>query len=271
MVKLNLPYISIKSDDSHHDTNEFGLYAATRGYRIILRLSDAVKNPRRGFVFGRNFHACDICFVHDPFKRVSNSHFRIYVNQWGHIMLESKSTNGTQVDDRILFKDGEECTRMLITGARIRILMHESEHNIDFLVRIPQRHGAYADAYMANVDAHIRRHSGVKDTTVAPDVNGKIDAFRTPACLLARTPTTKKPTTPMPQEWTGHPDYHKVGPIGRGAFASVYLVTRRMDGRPFAAKELDTLRFLKNGVLDARVDNELQIMRSVQHVSTASL
>lgn len=71
----------------------------------------------------------------------------------------------------------------------------------------------------------------------------------------------------LPRQWTGSGRYNLVGRIGKGAFATVYRVTSKFDGRPWAAKELDKRKFMKNGVLDQKVDNEMKIMQRVKHVS----
>lgn len=55
--------------------------------------------------------------------------------------------------------------------------------------------------------------------------------------------------------------------IGKGAFAVVYKVTDKYTGEPYAAKELDKRKFMKNGVLDQKVENEMKIMQRVSHVS----
>jgi hypothetical protein len=68
------------------------------------------------------------------------------------------------------------------------------------------------------------------------------------------------------REWRGGPKYNKVGTIGKGAFATVYMITAKFDGVPYAAKELEKRRFMKNGVLDQKVDMEMNIMRRIQHV-----
>ncbi len=47
----------------------------------------------------------------------------------------------------------------------------------------------------------------------------------------------------------------------------MYKVTTRFGGVPFAAKELDKRKFMKNGILDQKVENEMKIMQNVQHVS----
>lgn len=71
----------------------------------------------------------------------------------------------------------------------------------------------------------------------------------------------------LPKEWNGSNRYNRVGRIGKGAFATVYKVTAKFDGKPYAAKELDKRKFMKNGVLDQKVENEMRIMQKVKHVS----
>ena len=68
------------------------------------------------------------------------------------------------------------------------------------------------------------------------------------------------------REWRGGAKYNKVGTIGKGAFAMVYKLTAKFDGVPFAAKELEKRRFMKNGILDQKVDNEMNIMKKIKHV-----
>lgn len=67
--------------------------------------------------------------------------------------------------------------------------------------------------------------------------------------------------------WKGSDKYNFVDKIGQGAFATVYMITDKMNGRPYAAKELEKRRFMKNGVLDQKVENEMKIMQRVSHVS----
>lgn len=72
------------------------------------------------------------------------------------------------------------------------------------------------------------------------------------------------------REWRGGPKYNKVGTIGKGAFATVYKLTAKFDGIPFAGKELEKRRFMKNGILDQKVDNEMKIMKKIKHVCIPS-
>jgi serine/threonine protein kinase len=69
-------------------------------------------------------------------------------------------------------------------------------------------------------------------------------------------------------EWDGSEKYNRVCRIGKGAFATVYKVTAKFDGKPYAAKELDKRKFMKNGVLDQKVENEMKIMQRAKHVSS---
>ena len=69
------------------------------------------------------------------------------------------------------------------------------------------------------------------------------------------------------REWRGGHKYNKIGTIGKGAFAIVYKLTAKYDGVPYAAKELEKRRFMKNGILDTKVENEMNIMRAIKHVS----
>lgn len=80
--------------------------------------------------------------------------------------------------------------------------------------------------------------------------------------------TTQDNVDRFPRDWDGSGKYNRVGQIGKGAFAVVYKVTSKFDGVPYAAKELEKRRFIKNGVLDQKVENEMRIMQRVQHVSS---
>lgn len=68
-------------------------------------------------------------------------------------------------------------------------------------------------------------------------------------------------------EWNGGDDYNVVGYIGKGAFASVYKLATKRDGDLYAVKQIEKRHFMKNGILDQKVHNELLIMKRLQHVS----
>jgi serine/threonine protein kinase len=71
------------------------------------------------------------------------------------------------------------------------------------------------------------------------------------------------------KEWKGGSKYNKTNVIGKGAFATVYKVTTKFSGDPYAAKELEKRRFMKNGILNQKVDMEMTIMRKIRHVRTS--
>ena len=68
--------------------------------------------------------------------------------------------------------------------------------------------------------------------------------------------------------WNGGEKYNVIEHIGRGAFADVYKFATKAEGKLFAVKEIEKRKFIKNGVLDHKVNNELQIMKDLSHVST---
>ena len=67
--------------------------------------------------------------------------------------------------------------------------------------------------------------------------------------------------------WTGGDKYNVVGYIGKGAFALVYRLATKQDGELVAAKQLEKRRFMKDGILDQKIHNELLIMKDLSHVS----
>jgi hypothetical protein len=255
-------------------------------YALILRLSSDVKNPASGFAFGRNTNRCDVVFTHDPYKRVSNIHFRIYVNEYGNVMVEDQSTNGTFVDRALLLSRSKDplkppiTRRVLVSGSLIKILLHNESKDLTFRVRIPRRDDEYAGAYNTKVAEYFVRNKLARESdTIRPSDKGPPDIFRT-AAENAGGGHRPKETTParsinkrgetIRPEWNGSGKYNRVGMIGKGAFAVVYKVTSKYDGRPYAAKELEKRRFIKNGVLDQKVENEMKIMQRVEHVCLPS-
>ncbi|KAJ6446102.1 PH domain-containingprotein [Purpureocillium lavendulum] len=262
-------------------------------YTIILRLSAGVKNPAQGFTFGRNHTRCDVVFVNDPLRRVSNIHFRIYVNEYGAVMIEDQSTNGTFVDRQLLTShaksDSPVVTKwVLSSGALIKLLLHDENRDLTFRVRVPRRDDEYAMAYNHKVEEYFARHQLRTDAGLAPAkglappaprTGGHVDLFKPPDDPIARrvgfesaaqspqpSPSKRRESqNVMRREWNGSGKYNRIGTIGKGAFAVVYKVTSKYDGKPYAAKELEKRRFIKNGVLDQKVENEMKIMRRIQH------
>ncbi|KAM7222312.1 hypothetical protein V8F06_002339 [Rhypophila decipiens] len=265
------------------DAQNFGLVQQERGdHHIALRFSANVKNPVQGFTFGRNASKCDICFQNDPFRRLSNIHFRIYFNEWAVLMIEDMSTNGTIVDDNLLKpKSNRGSKRTLTSGSKIKILLHQGGQDLIFLVRIPLLQGEARAAYQRNLDAYMENQARLAvdaNATIVPGPGGHVDLFKAPAprrAVPARVDAQpqeveKRPPGPARLDsvlntWPGSDKYNRVGEVGRGAFATVYMVTSKFNGSPYAAKELDKRKFMKNGILDQKVENEMRIMQQIEH------
>lgn len=71
--------------------------------------------------------------------------------------------------------------------------------------------------------------------------------------------------------WNGGEKYNVAGYVGKGAFAMVYKLATIDNGKVYAVKELEKRKFMKNGVLDHKVNNELKIIRKLRHVSQPQL
>ena len=266
----------------------------TGEHHLVLKFSHQVKNIMSGFTFGRNANRCDISFVDDPMRRLSNVHFRIYLNEHNVLMLEDESTNGTIVARRLLKRKGDpplEVKRTLENGIRIEIPMHEQQNDLVFMVRIPHRPGFLSDAYRRNFEDYLARRAACAvdvNATIVPGPGGHVDIFKPAVNRALATQATHvgvgqgraiagpaSPQRPPKRStgdgilrgWPGSDKYNQVGEVGRGAFATVYRVTSKFTGEPYAAKELDKRRFMKNGVLDQKVENEMKIMQKIQHVS----
>lgn len=257
---------------------------------LVLRLSATLKDPLSGFQFGRNASRCDFVIGRNQeSKRISNIHFRIYVNEYNIIMLEDQSTNGTAVDgDRLCGKEkenGKSYRHTLSHGSLITLTMTPPEQDYQFLVRIPQRDPESEEAYREGLTdfflrlANLRRHNEARVAAGGKPTREPVGS-ETSSCfgnililqlnLFPTQPGTPIQTLPAAKPvriWKGGPKYNRLEMIGKGAFAVVYKITDKFDGIPYAAKELEKRRFMKNGILDQKVENEMKIMRKIKHVS----
>lgn len=112
---------------------------------IALRLTSRVRNPAMGFVFGRGAKSCDLMLSEesDYSRKISGSHFRIFFNHLGVLMLEDMSTNGTVVDKNILHSSRADKKRMITHGEIIEIILNGHENAcMRFIVMIPPRPSA---------------------------------------------------------------------------------------------------------------------------------
>jgi serine/threonine protein kinase len=227
---------------------------------LALRFSSKTKTPHIGFTFGRNPRICDIVLVDglDNTKRISNMHFRIFVNENGVIMLEDQSTNGTLVDEyHIKGRSADQnkpSTRVISNGSTVAIPSPIPSQRILFHVRIPPRDGHEAQ-YRSKFDAYMGRMAALNN-------RGALQPHEHTA-TTAKTLVIQSNSYGM--KWDGGEHYRVSGFLGKGAFANVYQLTTCYNGQYLAVKELEKRRFVKDGVLDRRLSNEMEIMKSVNH------
>ena len=243
------PQHILQRDELEYERND------TPALDIALRLSSPVKNLSAGFCFGRNRERCDLLLAPDPrLNRVSNVHFRIYLTEDGILMLEDLSTNGTIVDNCRLRRSQRENSRMLTGGSVIQVLSGDQvSMEVRFVVRFPSRDG-HVMQYTENMLRYFERVQKCQTGTVQP---------RTRQASVQ--PVLQWNSYGM--HWTGGSTYNVTGQVGKGAFATVYKLATKQHGMVYAAKELDKRKFMKNGILDQKVDNEMKIMRDLRHVS----
>ncbi|KAK5127042.1 hypothetical protein LTR85_008401 [Meristemomyces frigidus] len=232
---------------------------------LALRFTADMINPTLGFVFGRNGRICDIVLATDTYKRVSNMHFSIFMNESGVLMLRDMSTNGTMVDETVLKGKAahEPQTRMLNPGSIIQILSPKPEEIVKFIVRIPSREG-HIEEYESKFQIYMRRVA-IAGAAMAKET----DVVKRLAVAQPKTQTGsyKAPLVHnhYGMHWGGGDKYNVVGLIGKGAFATVYQLATKSEGQLFAAKELEKRKFMKNGVLDRKLSNEMEIMKAISH------
>lgn len=219
------------------------------GADLALRMSSAnsLRFKDLGFIFGRNANSADIVFGQDSGKRISNQHFRIYLNSDAVLMIEDMSTNGTIVDDHLLKCKDKRFSkfRMISSGSIICIQNANDAEMIKFIVRLPSR-TSYQSLFNENLKNFIAECTPNGDKKAVVQRLGK------------------QYTVPS-MKWDGGPHYNIIGMLGKGAFATVHQIATKMDGRLLAAKELEKRRFMKNGMLDKKIDNEMKIMQGLRH------
>ncbi|KAJ9669266.1 Protein kinase protein rad53 [Coniosporium apollinis] len=296
-VLQNNELVSFDYADEDPDEKETFIVDAGKAQKaqdLALRFSSQTLKPFLGFCFGRNSSQCDVVIGLGSAKRVSNMHFRIFMNKSGIIMLEDTSTNGTMVEEVVLKGKAAKgpTTRMLQSNVMIQILSPDPDEHIKFVVTIPPRDG-HSEEYYRNFAAYMERLSiaeraqypalqhqprpafdaaqleiaaqrgqqGQKATTA---LAGPTTRLRSAAAAASSKPSVYA-STRYGMHWNGDGIYNVTGVLGKGAFATVFQLATAMDGQILAAKELEKRRFIKNGQLDQKLDNEMRIMKTLVH------
>lgn len=234
----------------------------TAALDIALRFSSDVRDLKNGFIFGRHQARSDVLLTPDDAgsKRLSNVHFRIYLTENGILMFQDTSTNGSLVDNCQLRKmNKNNNSRMLLNGSVIQVVNGDPGADIEvrFIVRIPSREG-HEMQYTENL---IRYLGQVRDLQAGDAQPRSRQSSAQPVLPFA----TNQPYGTYGMNWSGGDKYNVTGQIGKGAFAIVYKLATKQHGVVYAAKELDKRRFMRHGILDPKVDNEMRIMRDLKH------
>ena len=228
---------------------------------LALRFSSKVRDPSMGWVFGRDIRKSDILLQAPEDKRtvrISGMHFRIYVTGDGIIMLQDTSTNGTHVDNVLLRRTPGDSKRTLAHGSVISVIVRTDKVTkaltwATFIVRIPERSGTAFLKYGNNLHNYINSRLLVR----AGAPNGQTPSYNLLGLGSIRSNHGMK--------WNGGEKYSVIGVVGKGAFAAVYKLAEKSAGTVFAAKEIDKIKFMKNGELDSKIGNELRIIKSLKH------
>jgi hypothetical protein len=129
------------------------------GRDIALKFSSQAKMSKPGFIFGRGKRSDVLIASHAEVKRVSNAHFRIFLNSQGILMLQDMSTNGTMVDGSRLRRNvpNIHSQRMLLNSSLISVICGSGGNDIRFVVRIPPRTSDATNIYHNHLSQyHIR-------------------------------------------------------------------------------------------------------------------
>ncbi|KAH0608285.1 uncharacterized protein H6S33_002337 [Morchella sextelata] len=263
------------------------------GLDIALRLSPGPKDPTLGFVFGRNPHRCDIVIGETQMsRRISNTHFRIFQNPKGVLMLEDFSMNGTWVDGvKLGGKNppdgghGNGNTHALFAGSII--YMAPGEEIMRFLVKIPSQSGSRicsaggTPGISFGIDPgpaplpttprlpHLR---GNKKYPPSPGNNKNLAAIRRGGAPLRDDEKHSSVAITTDPGWDGGGTYKIMEIIGAGAFATVKRAVIKKTGEVFAVKMIQKRAFANqaNGGKTSGMRKEVEILQKLNHPNIVS-
>lgn len=258
------------------------------GLDIALRVMPGPKDPTMGFVFGRNANRCDIVIGEGQrSQRVSNTHFRIFQNPKGVLMLEDFSMNGTWVDNMKLggrnapdvADHGNGSLHALFAGSII--LVASGAELIRFVVRIPSQSGSRIcsdgatpgasfgvgiDPGPAPLPSHLRvPHLRNTGAPLSPRNNQNLAAIRrAPLRPHEMHTSTSAKSDPV---WDGGGKYKMMEIVGSGAFATVKRAILKKTGEVFAVKMIQKRAFAsQTGSAKANaMRKEVDILRKLNH------
>ncbi|KAI9869105.1 MAG: hypothetical protein M1813_002929 [Trichoglossum hirsutum] len=269
-----------EDDVAQHPPHNPTVYSTTDGQSnrvlgrdIALKFSSQANLPKPGFIFGRGKRSDVLIANHFEVKRVSNAHFRIFINSQGILMLEDMSTNGTFVDTYHLRRKipNVNTQRMLVNSSIISVICGSGGNEVRFIVRIPVRTPAAEAAYKNKLNQYHLRFSnaGAKPGQgKIHDANRYGPQFNDPATPIGtRAPALSNFHQSSPfARWNGGEKYNILCEIGKGSFATVYKIATKSSGDVFAAKQVSR-NGLAKGTTPGRVENEIDIIKEMNHAN----
>lgn len=296
----------IDNSDSELTEEEKQRRANLTAIDLVLRYHPGPRDPLMGYLFGRNPMKCDVVMLEtSKQRRISNQHFRIYVNVKGALMLEDMSTNGTWVDDKRLSPDSEHGRkRVLGAGAIVHICPGRiMDELIRFVVRIPKASGQGFRTAVNRDDSSLIKGLDLNPGQFLPPPtygqnpalmrspqrnqaaiqrNPRLAAKNHEISLHVQRPLAGRPrgqNVPLEMDthtahqeiksaWPGDADYSMNEQIGKGAFASVNKAFERRTGEVVAVKVIAKRTFANQiGTERSGVKKEVNILEQLIHVS----
>lgn len=239
---------------------------------IALRLSSKLKDPHRGFVFGRLQSKCDISMPSKAETNFSGVHFRIFVNEEGLTMLENISRNGTFVDGHFLATNSNESdvrsTRMIISGSLIEVFCDQLKTTIRFVVCVPRRQ-FLQDKWRQKLAEYLNflKQKEHRETALAQAVQNA------PNLSSSLVQGTWPDTSPNDPDWDRGKTRHVLRHIGKGVYGGVYKIAQMATGTVYAMKQIAKPNPMHEESFEKEMrdlENEISLMQAVRHVSSAA-
>lgn len=239
---------------------------------IALRLSSKLKDPHRGFVFGRLQSRCDILLPSQAITNISGVHFRIFVNEEGLTMLENISRNGTFVDGHFLEtkskRPGVRSTRMIVRGSMIEVFCDQRQTTIRFAVGVPERQ-SLQDKWKRKLAEYIiyLKQTQHKETALPRAAQNATNLF---SSLVQGTCSDSLQYDP---HWNRNNDHHVLRHIGKGACGTVYKIAQMATGTVYAMKQIAKPNSTQAESFETEMKNlekEISLMQAIHHVSSAA-
>ena len=269
------------TSDEEFDDEEMMPQLVPEVISIALRFRPGPKSPQEGFLFGRNKDKCDVVIGDsNNMRRISASHFKIYVNDDHALMLEDMSTNGTYVDQVYLAEPVSNLhgkkpmhlrarVRQLSNGSEIHILKGKGpvDQEIRFMVRIPRSDGF---GFIGDQDNY-STFNDMPQVHPTAGPSGYLNFLKNRNTVprnLALVHGNK-------QQWVGDSKYQFLDEVvGRGAFATVWKAARRDNKQVVAVKVIARRTIARNvdrNKNQVAAKKEVDILDQLVHVSVEAI